>query len=78
MSNIDDKQLTYAVTKGSVHVPGIGQFGPTLSLSATGTKVIKMTVSEPVVLIDAKAEGGKVMSLAVPITYFTTMVFAKN
>ncbi len=73
-STLNGRELSFAVTAGTLFVEGAGQFGPTLSTKTTGTKIIRMTIEEPWVLVEVKAEQGRVVSVPVPITSFTHTV----
>lgn len=76
-SGINGKQLKYGALTGPVFVDGVGQFGPTLSLASTGSKVKKMTVDEPWVLVEMEDKVGKTVIIPIPYTAFTHTVLAK-
>ena len=78
MSKLEGKELSYGVLAATVFVPGVGNFGPTLTNQDSAThKAVKMVVDEPFVTLSTKDKVGKEVSIAVPITYFTHMVVAK-
>lgn len=79
MSEAKQREVTYGVIGGAVHVPQVGHFGPTLSATTTGSKVIKMFLNDSETLVDitAKDSVGKPFILSVPVAYFTTLVIAR-
>lgn len=78
MSEINGKRLRYGAVTGPLFVEGIGQFGPSLSTTATGSKVTKMTVDEPWVIVEMKDQVGKTVTVPVPLTSFTHTVLTKE
>lgn len=76
MSEVDGKQLSYAALTGPIFVNGVGTFGPSLSTSATGTKVTKMTIREPWVLVEVKNDVNKTVVIPIPCSSFTHTVLA--
>lgn len=74
MSDLEGKELSYATMTGPGHAVSVGSFGPILSSTSVGSKVVKMTICEPWVLVDLKAEMGRTVRAAIPITSFLTTV----
>jgi len=64
--------LKFGKMHGIVFVPNVGNIGPTLTNSNSGTeKAVKMTVDEPWVLIETTDKFKKPAFISVPIEYFT-------
>lgn len=77
-SSINGKELKYGALRGPIFAEGIGQISQTLNPVAVGSKVIKMTVEEPWILVEMKDNVGKLTILAIPIAAFTHTVLAKS
>lgn len=73
-SAINGKELSYGAIVAPVFVNGVGQFGPTLDVTSTGTKIVSMTVSEPWVLVKMKNKVNKTIVIPIPCTSFTHTV----
>lgn len=77
-SAINGKSLTYAVLPGPIFANGTGHFGPTLDTTSTGTKVLKMTIDEPWLLVEVKGtQSGKSVTVPIPITSLSHSILAK-
>lgn len=79
MNKYSGRELSYGVLHAPIFIPGIGQFGPTLSKIPSGTsKGVKMTVDEHFVTLEVADKQGQLVEVAVPLNMFTHMTITKQ
>lgn len=77
-SSINGRAVTYAVLPSPVFAEGTGHFGPTLSTKSPGTKILKMTIDEPWLLVDVKGtQSGTVVTVPIPVTSLSHTLLGK-
>lgn len=59
MSKVNGKKVLAATAHGIVHTAKLGQIGPVLSTTDTGSKVKSMEIDEPFLVVNAEVQGKK-------------------
>lgn len=72
----DSRVVKIATLKGPIHIQFIGQLNSVLDPQATGSKVQSMSADADFLSIKLKDSGGRVLDVAVPMSYVTHMVLA--
>lgn len=78
MSKYEGRRVTYAVAHGVIHVPFMGQIGPTLGGEGSVNRPVKMTIQEPFILLEVDDKTNRTFSILVPLTNFSHILPAKE
>jgi hypothetical protein len=77
MSQVNGRAVKAALMHNNIFFPGIGEIKKELNTADTQTqKGIKMTVSEPFVVLEIKDKVNTIKEVAVPLTNFSYLVLA--
>lgn len=72
--NLNERIVTYACLHGPIFIPGLGQFGPTMTADNVGkTKDLRMILVDGFLLCDIKG-----IDVAVPLAYVSHVKLGKK